>query len=171
MDNNNLREQLRADYPEFFEKYPEAPISEPIKCLNLIMKREFAEAILKGEKTVEYRSYSKHYVDRLFDKKVMDWGDNNVAEEDLDLFMEVCEPLRWVEKIHFHNYNNTWFLDVAPKGVFTVPVTRENVEVLKTEYHSDELEEMCDDLDKMKEQNRPIFFVFPIDKILDTNLK
>lgn len=171
MSMNENREALVAQYPEFFEKYPEAPISEPIKCLNLIMKKEFAEAILRGEKTVEYRSYSKHYCDRLWDKKVTDWGDANVAPEDMDNFLYICEPLRWVEKIHFHNYNNSWFLDVTVKNVLTVPVTRDNVDVLKEEYGSDELEEMCNDLDRRKEKNRPLFFVFPIDKILDTNLK
>lgn len=169
--NENLRSQLVAEYPEFFEKYPEAPVSEPIKCLNLVMKREFAEAILKGEKTVEYRSYSKHYCDRLFDKEVVDWGDNNVAEEDLDEFIEVCEPLRWVEKIHFHNYNNSWFLDVTVKDVLSIAVDRETVEYIKSEFGSDELEEMCNDLDKRKERNRPMFFAFPIDKILATDLK
>ena len=65
-------EQYFAAQDEFMEKY-KAPACEPIEVLDLIMRREFAEAILNGEKKVEVRNCSDHYFNRLTDKKVNQW--------------------------------------------------------------------------------------------------
>ena len=64
------------------------------EAFDLIMRKEFAYQILKGEKTVEYRDFSKFYLNRFY-KDTKSWElrtDSN------------C--------VHFHDYNNTWFLDV-----------------------------------------------------------
>lgn len=66
-------EQYFAAQDEFEKKYG-APRCEPIKVLDLIMRREFAEAILNGEKKVEVRNGSEHYMNRLTDKKVNRWS-------------------------------------------------------------------------------------------------
>lgn len=156
---------------KFFEKYPDCPVSEPIKCLNLIMKREFAEAIVNGEKKVEYRAYSQHYYDRLYDKKVAAYA-SKVADEDLDDYMEFAKPLRTVEKIHFHPYNNSWWLDVECIDNFTACPCKEDVEYLEAEYGDTELKDMQREFDGQKgNTNRPIFFYFAVGKILDTNLR
>ena len=57
---------------EFMEKY-NAPKCKPIEVLDLIMRREFAEEILSGEKKVEIRKCSDHYFNRLTDKNVDAW--------------------------------------------------------------------------------------------------
>ena len=49
--------QYYAALDEFCKKY-NAPACEPIKVLDLIMRREFAEEILRGEKRVEIRQFS-----------------------------------------------------------------------------------------------------------------
>ena len=170
-EKSSVLDEIDVQKSAFFEKYPDVKRSEPIKCLNLIMKKEFAEAILKGEKTVEFRAYSKHYMDRLYDKDLMDYGEANIPDEDMDDFVDFARPLREVEKIHFHNYNNTWFLDVECIDNWTVVVTNEGVADLKAEFGCDELDDMLADLNKQKAKDRPIFFYFALGKVLGTDLK
>ena len=173
----------KSGYDAFFEKYPDAPVSEDIECLNLIMRKEFAMQILRGEKTVEIRAYSKFYYDRLFDKRVMSWADAKALElessgadkKTVDAFIDDCldylMPLRPVRKIHFHNYDNTWFMDVECTDNYQVAVVREQVEPLQQLYNCHEFDEMLEELEKKKAKDRPLYFYFAIGKILDTNLK
>ena len=106
-------EQYYAAMDEFLKKY-DAPQPEPIQVLDLIMRREFAEAILKGEKKVEVRQCSDHYLNLLTDKKVDKWMDEHRDEKGMDMeaFNAFMNAVRPVLKIHFHDYNKSWFLDV-----------------------------------------------------------
>ena len=161
---------IQEDRRKFFEKYPDCKVSEPIECLSLVMRKEFAEAILRGEKTVEYRDYSQYYQNRIYDWKLMEYAER-IAQEDMDDFVDFARPLRKVKMIHFHNYNNTWFLDVEVIDTWTVAVVRTEVEMLKREYNSDELFELLEDLEAKKATDRPIFFYFALGKVLGTDLK
>lgn len=175
--------QFELDRDEFFAKYPDAPISEDIECLNLIMRKEFATQILKGEKKVEVRAYSQFYYNRLFDKNVMEWGDKKaeemanagVDEGIVNAFVSDCvdflNPLRNVKKVHFHNYDNTWFLDVECTANYQVAVVRDQVEELQQLYDCHEFDEMLEDLEKQKSKDRPLYFYFVMGKVLDTNLR
>ena len=163
---NNEDRLIAEEKKAFFEKYPNVKRSENIKCLNLLLKKEFAEEIIKGNKKVEFRAYSKHYMDRLYDKALLDYGDKNIPDEDMNDFVDFARPLRKVEKIHFHNYNNSWSLDVEVIDNWTVAVTRDEVESLQMDYDCHELDEMLEDLEKQKAKNRPIFFFFAMGEIL-----
>ena len=57
-------EQWNAAFDEFTKKY-QAPQPEPIKVLDLIMRKENARDILTGIKKVEIREWSEHYQNRL----------------------------------------------------------------------------------------------------------
>lgn len=172
MSNNFDAEMTKAmsEKKAFFEKYHDCPESEHVRCLNLIMKKEFAEAIVRGEKTVEFRSYSKHYCDRLFDEKVVAFR-SKISEEDIDDYEDFAKPLRLVEKIHFHPYNNSWWLDVEVIDNGIVSSSKEDAEFLKSEYNSTELMEMYEDCQKKNLKERPLLFYFALGKVLDTNLK
>ena len=92
-----------------------APDTQDLECLNLIMKKENALRILSGEKNVEYRPCTSYYRDRLYDKNVENFYERH--KEDESIAREFChygflDALRRVKKIHFHNYSNTWYLDV-----------------------------------------------------------
>ena len=156
---------------KFFEEHPDCPKPEPIDCLNLIMRREFAEAILKGEKTVEIRAYSQHYCDRLYDKKVLEYED---AHWDDDLMrkqmIDFNDSVRAVHKIHFHNYNNSWYLDVECVDNNTVIVIDDQVKYLQDEFNCHEFDEELAHLNKRNAKDRPIYFYFAVGKVLDTNL-
>ena len=172
MSNNYDAEmaQAKAEKKAFFEKYPECPESEHVRCMNLVMKKEFAEAIVRGDKTVEFRAYSKHYCDRLIDEKVAAYRDK-ISDDDIDDYEDFAKPLRLVEKIHFHPYNNSWWLDVEVIDNGLVSPSKEDAEFIQDEYDSNELYELYGDCQKKNLKERPLLFYFALGKILDTNLK
>lgn len=157
---------------EFFKEHPDCPKPKPVECLNLLMRREFAEEILAGTKTVEVRAYSQHYCDRLYDKDVLAYEDKYWDNELMRMQMiDFNDSVRAVKKIHFHNYNNSWFLDVECIDNNTVVVRDDQVGYLQSEFNCHEFDEMLADLNKKKCADRPVFFYFAIGKILATDLK
>ncbi len=167
--NQNEYLQRRA---EFLEKHPDLPSPEPVRCLNLIMRKEFAQEILSGEKTVEIRAYSQHYTDRLYDKTVLEYEKAHWDDPEMRAgILEFTDSIRPVDKIHFHPYNNNWFLDVECIENGTVIVNEEQVGYLREVYGCHEFDEMLEELEMRDAKDRPIFFFFALGKVLGTDLK
>jgi len=168
-------EQYFAAMDEFIEKY-QAPQPEPVKVLNLLMRKPFAEAIVKGEKTVEVRAFSDHYFNRLTDKKVDKWmtdfrakhGDDAEAMEAFTEFMCATRP---VERIHFHNYNNSWHLDVSVTENALIGLTDEAVADLQNRLGCHEFDEMAESFRAKNDPHRPLFYYFVVGGVIDTDLK
>ena len=157
---------------QFFEEHPDCPRPKPVECLNLIMRREFAEEILAGTKKVEIRSYSQHYCGRLYDKEVLAYEDAHWDDELMRMQMiDFNDSVRAVKKIHFHNYNNSWFLDVECIDNNTVLLVDEQVKYLQDEYDCHEFDEELARLNKRRSADRPAYFYFAVGRILDHNLE
>lgn len=134
------------------------------------MKREYAEAIVAGSKTVEYREDKPHYSRRILDKNVLAWSDENDARlSDGDI--AYVNPIRQVQSIHFYDYNGTWFLDVSVKETGLVSYTEEDVRHLN-ELGSHEMDEGLEYFSAhgTPENQRPVYFYFAIEGIISSNL-
>ena len=103
-------DEVNAVLDELIEVYGvERIIAEPIKVLNLIMKKEFAKQILEGTKEIEWRVFSPFYESRLIDDKVLEFKSLHLDNDDITYCVS---DIRHPKVIHFHNYNNSWMLDV-----------------------------------------------------------
>lgn len=170
--SNEKEKEWQEAYEAFLAKYPDCPPMKPIETLNLIMKKEFALDILSGKKKVEYRAYSKHYCERLYDKAIGEFIERHKDDEGfLDTYDKFVIPLRFVKNIHFHNYNNTWFMDCSVKLNDVVAVVEDDVKFMQEEFGCHELDEELETLVKTKAKRRPLYFYFVIDKVTNTNLK
>ena len=159
------------------KELPTPPNAKPIETLSLIMKRDEAMRIVKGEKIVEFRDYSDFYCDRLLDDDVYKWSEQMVKKGyDKEKVYSVVDLQREVGKIHFHNYNNTWYLDVSVSYNGNMTIDADDVGFLQSEYGCHEMDSSLkaveDDIRKgtISETERPKAFFFVIDEILDTNL-
>jgi hypothetical protein len=85
------------------------------------MKKKFAKEILKGEKKIEWRPVSDHYVSRLIDSNVSEFINLHEAENDDVAFC--ITDLRIPTVIHFYSYSNTWHLDVLCDCIEAIPCT------------------------------------------------
>lgn len=167
--NFKTDEEFYAARETFYAKHPEAPKAQSIECLSLIMKREFAEQILAGTKKLEYRAYSPFYISRLIDKKVAKYIQDKIDDDEVVTF---CNDIRQVEKIHFHDYNNSWFLDVECELNDAFSLRKEDVEYIQREFGAHEWDNDLENYEKagVPENERPYFFYLVCGKVIDTNL-
>lgn len=125
------------------------------EAFDLIMKKEFAYQILRGQKAIEFRDFSTHYCKRfLADAKKLEFKD--------------------LHAIHFHDYNNTWFLDVKMYGgVALMPLIEEERWYFDM-YDCTEAEATIDEASaqqlKRNSKKAKWLFCLPIYGVINTNL-
>lgn len=147
--------------------------TDGILCLNLIMKKQYALDIINGKKKVEYRNYSKHYFDRLYDKDMLDMLEKYAEDEDVKKIcepydvMDFLDPLRVVKTIRFHNYNDTWSLTVECKENNIIALTDPNIDYMHKEFGDTEFADAVKELQKAGVEDRPILFYFALGNIIE----
>lgn len=159
---DKLFDEVNGVLDELIEIYGvERVVAEPIDVFNLIMKKAFAEQIVSGEKLIEWRSYSPHYESRLIDDKVLEF---KALHTDNDDVIYCVNEIRTPDIIRFHNYNNTWTLDVKCRFVEVVTCTPESAQYFKEEYNDTTVEEAVKN-NKQKGWT-PLLFAFHIGEIV-----
>jgi hypothetical protein len=64
----------------FFKEHPDCPKPKPIECLSLVMRKEYADEIIAGTKTVEVRDFSEYYQNRLYDKEFLAYEEKHLDD-------------------------------------------------------------------------------------------
>ena len=155
----------------FFTEHPDCPKPKPIERLSLVMKKEYAQEIIDGTKTVEIRDAgSKKYQDMLYDKEMLAYEEDHWDDELMRLqLLDFTSDIRPVLSIHFYTYNNSWSMDVECIDNDIMVVNDEQVGDLRQAFACNEFDELLEDLnrDNVPEEERPCFFYFAVGKILD----
>lgn len=122
-DIERLRSAIFARFPELRDMQERATI----KCLDLTLRREYAEQIVSGTKKVEYRWPIPFWNNKLANTDIEKFLEKNGDEFIKELERQKINPdelsdntiakilpmVNRVETIHFHNFNpNGWRLDV-----------------------------------------------------------
>lgn len=139
-----------------------------VEAYDLLMKKEYALEILSGKKRVEFRSFTDHYISRFMDKEAMK---RNKAKGNPTI-EELREEVRTdIEYIHFHNYNNSWYLDVAIEGIGYCFVDSQDIGPLAEEF--DDFKAYIEDAkknDQLPPDDRPMMFYIVLAEVVATNL-
>ncbi len=121
------------------------------EAFDLIMRKEFAFDIIEGRKRIEFRNMSQFYIRRFL----------NISGKGKDE--------KWTFKgtsyIHFHDYGNTWFLDVRICDVCLLDLSKESLDIMH-EYGHHEFDEMA----KECKEDEVNMFGLVIESILGTSL-
>lgn len=144
--------------------------NQQVEAYDLLLQKKFALDILSGKKRVEVRSFSDHYISRFIDKDVQ--KRNNEAKLkpfDDDYEIALREDVHY---IHFHNYNNSWFLDVEIEGIGMCVVDSQDIEPLANDFEDFKayIEEAKKN-DELPEEDKPMIFYLVLADIVGHNIK
>lgn len=144
--------------------------NQQVEAYDLLLQKKYALDIVLGKKKIEVRSFSDHYISRFLDKEVMKRNDaNNRKPFDDDYENEIREDVHY---IHFHNYNNSWYLDVEIEGIGMCVVDSQDIEPLAADFP--EMAAYLPDArknDELPEEDKPMIFYIVLADVVDHNLK
>lgn len=133
---------------------------QPAPAYDLIMRKEHALEIIAGTKTLEIREFSDFYCKMFTDKAVAEANDKLRKEGRDD---EVQNPSRTdVAYIHFHNYNNSWSLDVEIDELDAVLMSEDDVKFLADEFGFHDYDNEWQQYAGKPDEEIPMFFYLHI---------
>lgn len=137
---------------------------QKVEAYDLILKKPYALDILEGRKTVEIRAYSPFYCSRFTDAHLFDENEKLRAAGRED---ECVPPWRTdIGFVHFHDYGNTWFLDVGLDEIGLTDMTEEGVRFLAEEFGFHEYDNEWQQFAGLPEDEVPAFFYLHINEIV-----
>lgn len=180
---HELRKAIYTNFPEIAQ----LEATSTIKCLDLPLRREYADQIYNGTKKVEFRWLIPFWEQKLINHDAEKFIDKNekaikqIIDQTIEkggyTFDDVSNQQAWfifplvrkVETIHFHNYSpNGWRLDVEVlSNNFCEP--DEDGKALLHSFGSYEQDEEWEEWERNKTpiDQREGFFYFVIGKILN----
>ena len=138
-----------------------------VEAYGLKMKKENALEIIAGKKTLEIRSFNPFYCRMFTDKEQLEKNTKLREEGRGD---ECIEPIKNVQYIHFHDYNNSWFLDVQIDEAGISTMCQEDVEMLAEDFDFHDYDNEWQQFEETSEEEKPIFYWFHIKSIVGKNI-
>jgi hypothetical protein len=138
---------------------------QQVQAYDLIMRKEHALEIIAGRKPLEIRAFSDHYC-RMFDDKAQQTKNEKLRKEGRE--DECIDPIRTdIAYVHFHNYNNSWSLDVAIDEIGCEKMDQEGVEFLATEFGFHDYDNEWRQYVGKPDDEVPMFFWIHIDEVVN----
>lgn len=135
-----------------------------IEALHLVMKKKWAQYILAGRKTVEFRAFTPYYRSRLTIPENFEENNRRIQEADrTGVEPELLEDFKPIEAIHFSDYNNTWQLICRTDGIKLVGCDSGGARELRHDWGSHDL----DDFNEVPDGQGPLAFAIHISGIID----
>ena len=105
----------------------------------------------------------------MIDPVVADYIQEHIDDDEV---MTFCSDIRQVEKIHFYNYNRSWYLDVEVTYNDVFCINKHDIEFLQENYGCHDFDDELKRMEAMRvpDNERPYLFYFEIGKILGTDL-
>lgn len=127
-----------------------------VEAYDLLMRKEHALDIIAGKKTLEIRAFSDHYYKMFTDKKAVE-ENKRLQKEGRD--DECVEPVRIdVQYIHFHNYNNSWTLDVEIDSLGTCLMSEDEIKWLADEFDFHDYDNEWQQYAELPDDDKPMFY-------------
>lgn len=132
-------------------------------AFDLVLTKQNAYAIMTGAKTIEFRKFSEFYIKRLAivtkDGKKQDISTDKEYQG------------RPIHCIHFHDYNQTWSLDVAIEAVDIMAIHPANNNYFH-ERGCYEMDSLINEVKDKEPHDEEVVWSFciPIRKIIQTTL-
>jgi len=134
-----------------------------VRAFDFLMKKENALDIISGKKKVETRSYSPFYYRLIHDKE-----QDELNKKDTDNFVP---PIRDdISFIHFHNYNNSWFLNVRISEIGVGKFSEQYLKELSKEFDFNDFDNEWQQFENLSDEDKPVFYWFAIKEIVNHNL-
>ena len=153
--------------------YPNGSKSVEVEALPLIMRKEFAQQIVDGTKKFEVRDCSPFY-DRIFLNpakkeefaKFLKTGEhpNKKAWLDMHYYTRDTNDNDFPGWVHFHNYSNSWSLDVEIVDV-DLAVADENYNSILNHIGCHELDEMVKECEN--EETLSLYYIITLGNIVN----
>ena len=135
---------------------------ETIEAYSLIMRKENALEILRGEKTVEIRSLSSRY-EKMFTDYAQLEKNESLRKQGRD---DECQPILRTDigAIHFYSTGAPWTLDVEIDELGIGEVTPEGIKFLQDEFGFHGLDYALENLEDVTEPD--LFYYLHISRVL-----
>lgn len=138
---------------------------QPKQAYDLIMRKEHALEIIAGKKPLEIRAFSDHYCKMFTDEAILDQNDKALKEGRND---DWTEPVRTdIRHIHFHNYNNSWMLDVEIDDLGACWMCEEDIKWLGDEFGFHDYDNEWQQYAHLPENEQPMFYWLHIAKVVN----
>lgn len=135
-----------------------------VEAYSLVMKKEYADEIIKGTKTLEIRNYTPFYDNMFTDREQVKMNEQLIKEGKED---ETVIPLKGIEYIVFSNYDKTWRLIVRIDNIGVSAIDEEDLQFLAEDYNFHDFDADIQKYESLEYEDKPMFYYLHVAEIIE----